>query len=728
MPLRQQTDQQKKMESSSGKPIVIVPDKQTFLYYLSTWTVSDRFPIFVGMDEYVKKFARVYNDGDNHYVIAERKKMPAISETLIYRVLLSSFTAGDLFDAPDEVTRADLRGYFKSASIEPEGIVLTSINSPELLGGVALASYHKQALDFYKPPKAPLLGTYSQEDKESIRISFMDMIDKWGYEYRGLGKGIDFITIALSMPFKYDHGFSLDDAINREKPDSIIPYAYTGRLMDLGKGLAVYQAMCSVFLDTNSAIFFDRWPENWGRSLKLGCYELRKKIPAVNVLPSDFKKWRSVIGDLNTYDFVFINAAGYPHEWSGGTLDDIPDTLPVAVNFSHSSSANDPTNPNTIAGRWLINGAFAYYGSVSEPYSDSFNVSYNIVRGLLDGMPFAHATADKSKLPVNRAKPWKLIFVGDPLFRPSFRVKPEDEEFFEVMSKSIENMEQLRFGNAQNILERYLNVSKSEVETDLTYLQAEEYLKKLYQLTVCESLFGGELQKRYSSEFIISWMSDYPTVVPLRRQMYDNEIRVKDIYMAKYEQLQSSLVKKSFLEQIWRDIRYSLRERLTFIPRWHVIHSVPSEGFSAQEAIGSIMDSDFERLFYIGEKSYSWKKYVKDQLSNFLEFSPPSSHSEGQLCIAVGTVTATKDCEAFLRIYSNCAADLYLNENQIISLYTDDKLYKLISQQVTFEQGTHKVIVIFRPGKKRPVKIGVRITDSNYYSVEDMRYDTPIEN
>ena len=708
----------------SGKPIIIVPDRPTFLYYLSKWTPEKRFPIFVGADKYVEKFARVYNDGDNHYVYADKEKLPAIDQSLIYRVLLASFAEGDLNSLNEEVSSDNLREYFVSHSIEPKGAVVTSLTSSELLGGLALASHHGQILDFYDPPSAPLFGTYPEEVKEQIRKAIMEHLDSWGFEYRGLGKGIDTLTLALDMPIKYNHGFSLDDAINRETPDAIRPYAYTGRLMDLGKGLAVYQAMCSLFLDTTDALFFDRWPEKWGRSLKLGCYEMRKKIPSV--LFNEFKDWRRITDPLNTYDFIFVNAAGYPSDWSGGTMDDIPDTLPVAINFSHSSSANDPTNPDTIAGRFLVNGAYAYYGSISEPYADSFNVSYDIVSRMIDGIPFARATAEKDSLPSNRVKPWKLIFIGDPLFCPSFRVKAEDRDFFELMRGVIEELELLNFGSAQNKLETYLNVSALEVDNDVTYLQAKEYLDRLYQLMICEQIFGVSLQKRYSKKFILTWMSDYPSILPLRREMFKYEEKLIVLYQAQYDSLKPSILSGSFLDKLWRDIMNRIQQRLVYVPEWQVLQDIPEEVFDEQSIIDKLMESDFSSSLTVGDRLYNWRRYPKDWQDNCLKVSV-SNEESNRVWIACSSFTAKEDCELVLTCLTECIADLYLDTKKLMN-YTEDKGYNYYREKQVISKGAHRIIVLFRPAKNRAARIGVRIKNSQDSCAEEIEFYKTGEN
>ena len=41
---------------------------------------------------------------------------------------------------------------------------------------------------------------------------------------------------------------------------------------------------------------------------------------------------------------------------------------PAIVHFLHSFSLNTPDNPDSVGGRFLEHGAYAYHGSVLEPY------------------------------------------------------------------------------------------------------------------------------------------------------------------------------------------------------------------------------------------------------------------------------------------------------------------------------------------------------------------------
>ena len=80
-------------------------------------------------------------------------------------------------------------------------------------------------------------------------------------------------------------------------------------------------------------------------------------------------------------------------------------TKPAAVLMIHSFSAADPTDPGTIAGRWLANGAFVFFGSMNEPGLQAF---------LQDPSLAGDATAEEieflKKLTFTRNRPTPLYY------------------------------------------------------------------------------------------------------------------------------------------------------------------------------------------------------------------------------------------------------------------------------------------------------------------------------
>ena len=57
----------------------------------------------------------------------------------------------------------------------------------------------------------------------------------------------------------------------------------------------------------------------------------------------------------------------------------------------HSFSAADPTDPRTIAGRWLANGAFVYFGAMNEPFLQAFRPPRLVAALIAEGVPLGAA-------------------------------------------------------------------------------------------------------------------------------------------------------------------------------------------------------------------------------------------------------------------------------------------------------------------------------------------------
>jgi hypothetical protein len=89
--------------------------------------------------------------------------------------------------------------------------------------------------------------------------------------------------------------------------------------------------------------------------------------------------------------------------------------VPTAVLIIHSFSATDPNDPQTIAGRWLANGAFIYFGAMHEPFLQSFRPPMQVAGMIAEGLPLG--AANRRSPPEPFGQPWRLVYLGDPLFR-----------------------------------------------------------------------------------------------------------------------------------------------------------------------------------------------------------------------------------------------------------------------------------------------------------------------
>jgi hypothetical protein len=135
--------------------------------------------------------------------------------------------------------------------------------------------------------------------------------------------------------------------------------------------------------------------------------------------------WHRVFDPINRFDLVMINSGGLPDRFAVrggmGARSDVPWSVPAIIVKIHSFSAADPADPDSLAGRWLANGAFIYFGAINEPYLLAFRRPALVAEELADRLPISVAVRETLMEPFGH--PWRLIYMGDPLF--VMKTKPE---------------------------------------------------------------------------------------------------------------------------------------------------------------------------------------------------------------------------------------------------------------------------------------------------------------
>ncbi len=516
--------------AETEKVVYIVPDLSSFLYWIGKWDADYKFPVFIGKDKYVEKFMFAFKP--EKIIYPKPVNLGKVDKTLIYRALYASWGPEGVKDVKD-INKKQLKERLKLLRIKPKGVVFTNLESEELAGGIALACGRKQLLDFYNPG-LPYAHPATSEEKETIRKEIISRIENWGYTYKELGDEIDYITLALDIPYRYQNGYSLDDAINRLEAKNEACFAYVGRLLGTakkpntlnnrpgadnkaerglscqGRGMPIYQAMCGLFLRVDKALFFDRWPEKWNRRTSEAAWEITDYVPALQVAKQDssLKRWREIMEDGNRYPFVYVNSSGPPARWDDGTTEDIPDSVPAVVIFAHSNSAADPKNKETIAGRWLANGAYVYYGSVSEPYNASFNRPLDFINEVLQDNPLAGACEKKETLPPRFRPPWKLIYIGDPLCKPQMKAEPDEKDIYWRIKEALLPIKEGKIKAGIEMLEK--------ISIDFRgYSHLQEIwplLKKSYELLFLEKFYSwSPIDVYVTRNFLRKWYLDIPS-------------------------------------------------------------------------------------------------------------------------------------------------------------------------------------------------------------------------
>ncbi len=430
--------------------VCLVPDLATYFETIAQWDGKHFFPILIDDGEYAPKFVRAFKPAR---VVRPPSRGKAVPPERLWEAALAAVGRAWVEDDA-KAPSGGARPREEMVGPTPPGVVVSEPGSPSLAGAVALAAGRFQPLLKWTPRKR-FAEAPTTDEAEALAGEIETIISQVIPTYARLGDACDFITLALDYPYRYQGpdpkvpGLSagpaaFDDLIGRLPPEAPNKprsrWAYTGRL--IGDPVSsLYRAMCSLFLETNRAALFNGYSES---DAMFGAYNQRFAEKALGkVLASvDLKAgptdgtiwgWHQAFDPFNQAGLVMVNTSGGSAQFSlingsSGQTADVPITVPSVVYMIHSFSAEDPNDPATLAGRWLANGAFLYFGSSHEPYLQSFRHPTTIAPLLAEGLPIAAALRMTPYEILPFGNPWRLVLLGDPLFRlgnPGRRVGAE---------------------------------------------------------------------------------------------------------------------------------------------------------------------------------------------------------------------------------------------------------------------------------------------------------------
>jgi len=404
--------------------VCLVPNRETFLEALATWDDRHYFPILLDDTDLSLKFIRAFGPKK---VVRFPRKAAAVADDALWPAALTSALRGML--PPAEKPREPIKGTLLWLKAQPRspGLVLTK-NGPDCVAAAALAAGRRQGLLLWTDPKK--WGDSLKLEEAIGRLAGIEkMAAELKIESKGLGDDLDFLTLVGDLPYRYqtpEGENCLDDLIGRGLDDpKRRRWAYTGRITGDTKQ-QIYQVMCGLFLQPDSASLLNGYDPSDKRfnGYQLAPAKSRFDEFGLNVTlqrDGNLGNWRKLFLPVNRSGLVMINSSGNPTSFnlqagSVGSTWDVPWTSPTRIHIIHSFSAADPGDPYTLAGRWIANGAYAYFGSVNEPYLQSFRSAGLISDCLTRNMPWAPAVRqnpDKEMF----GNPWRLMVVGDPMMR-----------------------------------------------------------------------------------------------------------------------------------------------------------------------------------------------------------------------------------------------------------------------------------------------------------------------
>ena len=408
--------------------VVLVPDEATYLEALGEWSLKGRWPVLFEDDEYAPMFIRRFKPAEVIRKSATTNRIPrdkALEEAM-GRVVCRAWSTRDDAGAAETEAAPTTKQRFEQAGWTPPGVVMTSVKDAAWPAALALAADRGEPLAFLDEGFGPVNGSVSAADWPRLEAQVTALVAATGYPYDQLGDAIDTITIVRALPAKYvtpddpagNSRNAVTDGLARRADKTC--WAYAGWIFGPAPR-ATYMAMCSIFLQPESALLFDTYPPTpgWSRyamdTPAAALEEVGLKVQHVASPASTAAAWGNLAPRGVNADLILINTKGNQN-WFSATdekrvyVHDVPIlNAPAIVHFIHSWSCIAPENRDTLAGRWLERGAYAYVGSVHEPSLGAFVPPEVLVERLRASIPYLIAAR------VWGTVAWRVATIGDPL-------------------------------------------------------------------------------------------------------------------------------------------------------------------------------------------------------------------------------------------------------------------------------------------------------------------------
>lgn len=420
--------------------VVIVPDERSFVAAMGAWNLDagTRFPVLIDDGSWparqaIARFVRAFSPRKVVRWSATEGNWPedaAARRTLIERTAARPWLA----DLNGEKSVAEsLNDQWAALKFRPPGVVVASATDPAWPAALTLAAARGQPILWLDAPGTPERYMMAA-DADALERRIEALLDPLPWKWNQLGDDLDAVTLCLNCATKVFVGeagkgdqrgmLALTDLIGRRVgPESDTArkdrWAWAGQIIG-SAWQSAYAAQCAVFLRPESAWCFDGYDDtppwnNWDATAAGAAFE----AAGLKVIVDDGNSrrlidWRDRTATGIDAQIITINSSGNADffELKPGLARpaDVPILArPALVHFVHSWSAAAPSDVRTVAGRWLERGAYAYVGSVHEPYLHAFCPTPKFAQRLIVGLPLGAAAR------IDDGEVWKINILGDPL-------------------------------------------------------------------------------------------------------------------------------------------------------------------------------------------------------------------------------------------------------------------------------------------------------------------------
>lgn len=438
--------------------VVIVQEPGAYVEAIARWTPAARYPVLLDdgtpeAREHIARFVRAFKpasvvrwDGalgaaaDNGSPAPVAPPWPAADASR--RAMIEAAVAR-AWGAPAEgADMARAMEVWKSMGLEPLGLVAADAEDGAWPAALALAAGRAQPIAWVRTERV-VNRPFKREGAEELERSLFEAAERTGLPWKGVGAGLDALTLALNCPAKIEAGndgfIATTGLLGRRGPaDAPGRWAWCGQVFGTPSD-AAYRAMCALFLLPDKAWLFDGYPtgEPWNQYDATAAAEpLRQagmEVSLDDAPGGTAVRWRQRAAAPADAGLIFVNTKGnqgfFDLEPGRCLPGDVPVlSVPAIAHIVHSFSAAAPAQRRTVAGRWLERGVYAYMGSVHEPYLQAFVPTPAAAGRLSMGFPFGAAVRFDDNPTTGPARYDNIAVLGDPLITlgpPATRLEGE---------------------------------------------------------------------------------------------------------------------------------------------------------------------------------------------------------------------------------------------------------------------------------------------------------------
>lgn len=413
--------------------LVLVPDEASYLEAIALWTPTRRFPILIDDNtratrEDIARFVRAFEP-----TAIVRWQAPSTAATPAEATINKALARTQGWKSGEVEPAAFLNTHWSQH--HPPGIVATRLGDSAWPAALALAAFRNQPIIFVPTDKAPgsLASVFSPGDIDGLSTFLAKACDELavtspGVRWRAVGDEIETLTLCLNCPVKASTN-GKDEVATTDQLGRLGTIAepgprwgWAGQIFG-SQSQAAYRAMCALFLNSRRAWLFDGYESTpqWSAYDGGATAEVLRKanfdVELIDDPKGSEREWRARAEKPVKADLITVTTMGNSDffELRPGLCrpGDVPClALPAAVHFTHSWSAQWPARRDTVAGRWFERGAYAYIGSVQEPYLQGFVPTPGVaMRWAAGGTWGLIGRQDGGRF----AQPWKIAVFGDPL-------------------------------------------------------------------------------------------------------------------------------------------------------------------------------------------------------------------------------------------------------------------------------------------------------------------------